>query len=475
MSILLGVLRDLVGRGPDQRSVEESLRVFIGYDERQPVAFNVLQQSLLSRSSRPLSITPLVLETLPIERRGLTPFTFTRFLVPWLCRYEGWALFLDLDMLALGDIGEVFDAADESYAILVTKSSQRFEWASGMLFNCAHRANRILDPDYVDDSQRCRAPHLLDWLSEPLIGALPSEWNHTVGYDPPRPDAKLVHYTQGIPKHPEVGGCEYADEWFAEFDRIGFTQGWNELMGQSVHANVLPDGRAVPKLQPGAPEDASVAGVADLAPAGGFSRDNPSPRYRELLDLYRHMHAEGDRLNRISSEQTFDGRSLYPHLQTIQDLSRKFGAKSLLDYGCGKGQAYRGEITLPDGSTVASLRELWGVDDIGLYDPGYSPYSDRPAGPFDGVVSTDMLEHCPEDDIEWIMADMFEYSREFLFCTISCRPAVKRLPTGENAHITIKSPDWWRERLRVVGEQYPGVRYLVVCYGHGDEPVFVEG
>ncbi len=112
MSILGSVFRDLMqlradasAARPEQR--DERLCIFIGYDPRQAVAYNVLQYSLLSRSSRPLSITPLVLETLPIGRQGLTPFTYSRFLVPWLCNYEGWGLFLDLDMLALGDISEV--------------------------------------------------------------------------------------------------------------------------------------------------------------------------------------------------------------------------------------------------------------------------------------------------------------------------------------------------------------------------------
>ena len=76
------------------------LRVFIGYDDRQPVAYNVLQFSIATRSSRPVTITPLIINQLPIKRTGLTPFTFSRFLVPWLCDYQGTALFLDIDMQA---------------------------------------------------------------------------------------------------------------------------------------------------------------------------------------------------------------------------------------------------------------------------------------------------------------------------------------------------------------------------------------
>ena len=88
------------------------------------------------RATRPVAITPLVIEQLPITRRGLTAFTYTRFLVPWLCDFEGSALYLDIDMLALADIAELFDLMDDS-AVMVSKNRLRYEWASVMLFNCA--------------------------------------------------------------------------------------------------------------------------------------------------------------------------------------------------------------------------------------------------------------------------------------------------------------------------------------------------
>jgi len=481
MSILGSVFRDLMqlradasAARPEQR--DERQRIFIGYDPRQAVAYNVLQYSLFTRSSQPLSITPLVIETLPIGRQGLTPFTYTRFLVPWLCNYEGWGLFLDLDMLALGDIAEVFELADPRYAVMVIKSTERFEWASSILFNCAHPANAILTPDYVDDPERCRAPHVMDWLDEELVGSLPREWNHTVGYDAPRNDAKLVHYTQGVPCHPETQGCEYTQVWMDELSRLGDTQSWTELMGTSVHAKALSDGRVVPKLHQeggGETEIPDAAGRSDSAKPRG-NRSAASPRFQELVGLYKEMHQHGDRLNEIPADQTFDGRSLFPHLDAIAELSKRFGAKSLLDYGCGKGSAYSGSFTLPDGRTVSSMESLWGVDEIRLYDPGFEPFSEVPSETFDGVISTDVLEHCPEEDLDWIVDEMFSFAKSFLFCTISCRPAVKQLPTGENAHITIKPPEWWKKKFESIGRDHPGVTYVAVCYGHDDTPVVLE-
>ena len=124
--------------------------VMIGYDHRQTVSFHVLTHSLLKRSSQPLAITPLVMGQLGLRRVGLTPFTFSRFLVPELMKYEGWAVFMDIDMMARADIAELMALADDRYAVMVSKNELRFEWTSLMLMNC--RKCSALSFDYVEDA-----------------------------------------------------------------------------------------------------------------------------------------------------------------------------------------------------------------------------------------------------------------------------------------------------------------------------------
>jgi lipopolysaccharide biosynthesis glycosyltransferase len=221
------------------------LRIFIGYDARQPVSFNVLQQSIISRSSKPVAITPLVIEQLPIKRVGLTPFTFSRFLVPYLCDFQGWALFLDIDMLVRDDIASLFELADDRYAAMVSKNEKKFEWASAILFNC--EKNTILKPDYIERAEKL---HHIAWLKEEEIGDLPREWNHLVGYDEPLNDAKLVHYTQGIPCFPETITSEYVKEWHEEHKKTNSSLPWEVLMGNSIHATIK-DGKRVPKFVAG--------------------------------------------------------------------------------------------------------------------------------------------------------------------------------------------------------------------------------
>jgi len=201
-------------------------------------------------------------------------------------------------------------------------------------------------------------------------------------------------------------------------------------------------------------------------PTGGFhvtfTRTNPSPRYRALLSQYQDLHVHGEKQLGLPPEKTFDGRSLIPQAVRIGTLIRETGASTLLDYGCGKGTQYA-PATIDDGSgrKYDSIVDYWGIDSVHCFDPGYAPYSERPAGQFDGVVCTDVLEHCPEEDIPWILDEIFGYARRFVYANVACYPAKKHLPNGENAHCTIKPVEWWAELLKTTAARHPGVRWEV--------------
>jgi hypothetical protein len=195
-----------------------------------------------------------------------------------------------------------------------------------------------------------------------------------------------------------------------------------------------------------------------------YSRTNPSPRYRDLIAQYSTMHTEGERFLRIPPEQTFSGISLKPHLPDIKRLIRQTGATSILDYGCGKGTQYLPQKIEQDGGPWDSVQDYWDVDYVQCYDPCYKPFSDLPTGKHDGVISSDVLEHCPEDDVPWILGEMFGYARKFVFVTIACYPARKRLPNGENAHCTIKPSGWWSELLGGISARHPGIVWEAKVY-----------
>jgi lipopolysaccharide biosynthesis glycosyltransferase len=204
------------------------MRIFIGVDPRDAVSYNVLQWSIIRRSSQPVAICPLVLPQLNFKRQGLTHFTFTRYLAPLMCGYKGKSLFLDSDMLCLGDIAELF-ALELDDPVAVVKNKERFEWPSLMMFNNELCTN--LTKGFVEDETT--KPYALEWARS--IGELPSEWNHCVGYDEPRDDAKLVHYTTGTPGFKERRASEYAWEWQEELKSMTSQVSWLEIHGKSVH------------------------------------------------------------------------------------------------------------------------------------------------------------------------------------------------------------------------------------------------
>jgi lipopolysaccharide biosynthesis glycosyltransferase len=210
------------------------LRVFIGYDPRQPLAYNVLQHSIVRHASAPVAITPLILSQLPLKRRGLTEFTYSRFLVPYLCDYQGLAVFMDADMVVKGDVSELHMCGDSGLPVHVMKAQPKFEWASVMVFNCDKC--RVLTPEFIESDQDIFG---LGWANGD-VGEIPDEWNHCVGYQDPK-QAKLYHYTQGLPCWPETQGLAEDQAWQSESALIAKTVTWKELMGKSVHAKPVLD------------------------------------------------------------------------------------------------------------------------------------------------------------------------------------------------------------------------------------------
>ncbi|MSO53512.1 MAG: class I SAM-dependent methyltransferase [Rhodospirillales bacterium] len=208
-----------------------------------------------------------------------------------------------------------------------------------------------------------------------------------------------------------------------------------------------------------------------------YSRTDHSPRYRALLDLNRQLHSDGDALHGIPAAETFDGRSLKPHVSIIKGLIGRFGAKTLLDYGAGKGDGYsKASARLPDGRVLTGLKDVWGLDSVTLYDPCYLPHARLPDATFDAVICTDVLEHCPEEDMPWILGEIFSYARQFVFVTIALYPAVKSLPTGENAHITLKSVGWWADQLEAALAGRAGLRYFAAIAPQNlGRKVLIEG
>jgi hypothetical protein len=224
----------------------ESLRVFIGWDSREPVAYDVARYSLLKRASIPVTVTPIKVEALRdagVYRRETDPlasteFTYTRFLTPYLAGYGGWALFCDCDFLWLGDVAGLTGFMDPSKALLcvqhdytpkettkmdgaVQTSYPRKNWSSLMLMNCDHASVKKLTPEIVNTATGAYL-HRMQWVDDADLGALPVEWNWLEGWNerPAEGFPKAVHFTRGGPWFEQWQNVEYGEVWTAERDAM---------------------------------------------------------------------------------------------------------------------------------------------------------------------------------------------------------------------------------------------------------------
>lgn len=223
-----------------------ALPVFLGYDPREKVAYDVAVHSLRRHASRPLNIRAIGSSDIdrPILKRGgqlycpisqapmSTEFAISRFAVPFL-HQEGWALFADCDILAVADVAELFAMADDRYALMVVKHDykpkeavkmdgqvqtqyDRKNWSSVILWNCSHPAHDALTVDDLENRKGLDL-HRFFWLSDDQIGALPLKWNWLAGVSESVNDLGVIHYTLGGPWFDDWKGGPKDELWLDEF------------------------------------------------------------------------------------------------------------------------------------------------------------------------------------------------------------------------------------------------------------------
>jgi lipopolysaccharide biosynthesis glycosyltransferase len=213
----------------------EIVRLAVGFDQREAVAYHTFCQSLLDHSSQPLVISPLALKSLGIYREthsdGSNAFIYSRFLTPYIYGYSGWAIFADGDMVCKSDIADLWRLRSEDYAVMVvkhqyeTKATTKYlgnknenyprkNWSSLVLWNCGHPKNKILTPEFVS-AQTGAYLHRFSWLDDGEIGELPKSWNWLTTEYEDNATADLLHYTLGTPCFKDYQSAPMADAWWA--------------------------------------------------------------------------------------------------------------------------------------------------------------------------------------------------------------------------------------------------------------------
>ncbi len=221
-----------------------ALQVFVGWDPREDIAWEVCRHSILSRTdSKEVIAKPLVqselrqagLYTREPDTKAATEFSLTRFLTPHLAGQQGFAVFVDCDFLFLSDIQEVLTEVDPFKAVSVVQHDYkpteatkmdgciqyaypRKNWSSFMVFNLEHPAVRALTPEVVNTETPAYL-HRFEWLKDQQIGSLDRGWNYLEGWYPPNyADLKAIHYTRGGPWFEHMKECDFAAEWLRELE-----------------------------------------------------------------------------------------------------------------------------------------------------------------------------------------------------------------------------------------------------------------
>lgn len=217
--------------------------LYFGFDPRESIGAHVFMHSVITRSSLPVQFVPLHLENMrkfytEQHTDGTNAFIYSRFMIPYMHGYQGWAIFMDgSDMLCRADIADLW-ALRNPYGKAVqvvkhdykTQANRKYigtdmeadnrdyprkQWSSVMLINCSHFAWRQVTPEMVQRSSGDLL-HRFEFMDDDHIGDLPKCWNHLVTEQPPNSEAKLVHYTLGGPWFKHYEHCEFSDEWFDE-------------------------------------------------------------------------------------------------------------------------------------------------------------------------------------------------------------------------------------------------------------------
>jgi hypothetical protein len=377
------------------------VRVYVGYDSKEQSAYDTCVQSIRMLSRPVPEVFALHQERLradglytrPQYEPAATEFAFTRFLVPHLNSYQGWALFCDCDFVFTRGLDKLFDLVDDNYAVMVVKHDYtpkaatkmdghkqiaypRKNWSSLVLFNCASTACKRLSKEYVNAAPAADL-HRFAWCEDARIGALPTTWNWLEGeYEPYEVGYPAgVHYTNGGP-------------WFKHCQDVVYADLWRNVHALSKHARNL---------------------ISD-----------------EYRALNRRLHED------VPSYGTTAGSSA----KNILSMARGYEAERVLDYGCGK---------------CILARTIGHRIPVVNYDPALPEHAGLPL-PEDFVACLDTLEHVEPDKLADVLGHLRYLMKKAGFFTISLRPSSKTLADGRNAHLIVENKEWWLQQLRAYFE-----------------------
>ncbi len=194
-------------------------------------------------------------------------------------------------------------------------------------------------------------------------------------------------------------------------------------------------------------------------------KESPSEEYLNNIGYYKKMHVEGYKLingSKRKPEESYDEKSTKNFAFLIKEIIEINKIENMLDYGCGKAIYYKKSFDL-NNNKISSLSNLWNIE-INLYDPCFLEYSVFPQNKkFDLTICIDVLEHIPDQDIEWVLYKIFKVTNKYVFINVACHDAIALLPNGKNAHINVKNPEWWHEKILNLKKIFKNLKIICLC------------
>lgn len=395
------------------------VRIFLGTEPHQYRAERVFIWAIRQvRDSARVYEIYMMKDLAGFSRAGWkTGFTNYRYAIPTLAGGEGRAIFNDVDQIYLADPAEMFDMDMNGAGILGITERE----TSVLLIDCA----KMINFWSIEDAKTGkRHRHFRDIThSNNLWGRLPAEWN-----------ARDEEYRAGQSK------CFH-------FTTLQ-TQPWQPFPKQ-LRYTPHPNGEVWFALER----------AADKARFTPFTREQPSRRFSEMFGQSRRIHNSGEAQLGSTAEETFNSDMLRKYDDDIAKLIDQTGAKRLLDYGSGKRASYQPFPGEPaDGRIKAD--PAWPGINVTCFDPRFGPYPEPYEDKFDGVISIDVLEHISDDDVGWVLDEMFASADKFVYAVATCDPVPEVLPDGENTRCTLQTPEWWKLQMEMAARRNSGLRWV---------------
>lgn len=410
----------------DGTSPKPPVRIFLGTEPGQYRATRVFVWSVMQVRDPGRDYEIHLMSNLAgVGREGWkTGFTNYRYLIPDLAGGAGRAIYNDVDQIYLSDPAGLFDMEMNGAGILAISEKEN----SVMLIDCDVMVPLWTRADVAGGKLHAHFKGIVN--DKGLFGEMAESWNSRDGVVPVA-DTDCLHYT-----------TLHTQPWKPFPDQLRYRE---SPLGGVWH---------------------DLERAADAAGYLLFTREMPSQESLDLIEQYKLMHAAGAEAAAANPDvpEPFLGNSLAKHTARIAKLAE--GSGTILDYGAGKGSTY----TVPEGASPDGplrISAAWPGVNVHCYDPGHTPFATLPDGPFDGVVSTDVVEHLAPFDAPWVLEEMFSRARRFVYVVAACYPAKKILPNGRNAHSIQETPGWWHMQMALMARRFPGIEWVLVAETKG--------